>query len=1013
MKITKIHFKNINSFYGEHPPIDFTQSPLSQTGLFMISGPTGAGKSTLLDVISLALFNQIPRFSAKSQTVKQINENGSIVNATACEEPKTEAYAEVEYEVKGKQYRSRWSIAKNRNGNWSDNQMEVALLPQGEILTSKKSDVPPKNEELIGLNYNQFIQSIVLAQGNFAEFLRADAKSRSKLLEDITGTYIYRQMGAAAFQKNKQAQTEIDDAEKLISSITLLSDEARNEKEEIQNKETQNVKELTEKLAYFREQLAQKTAFENAEIGLQNNTASFETWKTKRANLLPKLEKLEKHLFISDLATPLSNYENLQKNLAKEQLNLADVKGYLKKNDEEKTRRLTNANALFKTTFSENDFEQMLNEKREAVTELETQLEALKNEGQATLKTIKQEIEGSKNAFIAKLNPQSYEANLTALENYLEELSNQNLGVGEADIEALENLNVRYQSLGNWINKAEELQRIIELGREEKKALGVYTQRKNDLEKELESFTEKINKATEKITSLEKNKEEERKKVNLEKLRNELQEGEACPLCGSTEHPYRQHITQVLGKIETELLAETEAKKVLEKTEKEKSGDLQKTMATLENTQKNYNKLTDDYRLFASACKEFAETLKLPEDSTIDFLQNEQQSIENKRKQINEFVKNKSAIDSVKLLRKLTEENQIRINAHRKLSEDKADIFTGKNSQAETSDLLTKWAKTQANHEQFIKQMDVLEKAIQEKEKQLVVDTQALHNLLKDKGLASIEEAKDKLLPSEEVNQIKEAAAAVQKEETTLTTQRETLETQKQNALEKITTSEGIDELKIKIESVSSTQNELLKTIGQLQKELEIDTQNRGKQAAQLEVVKGLKSKAIKWAMLNDYIGDSNGDKFSGFAQSLTLNNLIGLANQRLQNLSDRYVLSKLTNDPTASLRIIDLYQGNAERSVDTLSGGETFTISLAMALALSDLASQNVRLDSLFIDEGFGTLDNETLEAAVATLERLQYDSQKTVGIISHRQELIERISTQIRVQKNNDGKSFVSVVG
>jgi exonuclease SbcC len=109
----------------------------------------------------------------------------------------------------------------------------------------------------------------------------------------------------------------------------------------------------------------------------------------------------------------------------------------------------------------------------------------------------------------------------------------------------------------------------------------------------------------------------------------------------------------------------------------------------------------------------------------------------------------------------------------------------------------------------------------------------------------------------------------------------------------------------------------------------------------------------------------------------------------------------------------VDLYQGNAERSVDTLSGGETFTLSLAMALALSDMASQNVRLDSLFIDEGFGTLDSETLEAAIATLERLQHDSKKTIGIISHRQELIERVTTQIRVEKGNDGKSKVVVSG
>ena len=203
-----------------------------------------------------------------------------------------------------------------------------------------------------------------------------------------------------------------------------------------------------------------------------------------------------------------------------------------------------------------------------------------------------------------------------------------------------------------------------------------------------------------------------------------------------------------------------------------------------------------------------------------------------------------------------------------------------------------------------------------------------------------------------------------------------------------------------------------LTEIGKTKNILESDSKNRAKLKSKLSEIEDLRKKASRWKLLDEYIGDANGNNFSNFAQSLTLNNLIGLANQRLKHLSDRYLLSKLNTD-FDSLRVVDLYQGNAERSVDTLSGGETFTLSLAMALALSDMASQNVRLDSLFIDEGFGTLDGESLEAAIATLERLQHDTQKTIGIISHRQELMDRVSTQVVVTKGNDGKSTVSVKG
>ena len=112
-------------------------------------------------------------------------------------------------------------------------------------------------------------------------------------------------------------------------------------------------------------------------------------------------------------------------------------------------------------------------------------------------------------------------------------------------------------------------------------------------------------------------------------------------------------------------------------------------------------------------------------------------------------------------------------------------------------------------------------------------------------------------------------------------------------------------------------------------------------------------------------------------------------------------------------LTVLDQYQGNIQRSVTTLSGGESFLISLALALSLSDMASKNVKLESLFIDEGFGTLDHDTLEVAMNTLEKLQTESQKTVGVISHVEALKERINVQIKLQKDAMGYSSIHVEG
>ncbi|MDZ7847105.1 MAG: SbcC/MukB-like Walker B domain-containing protein [Owenweeksia sp.] len=161
-----------------------------------------------------------------------------------------------------------------------------------------------------------------------------------------------------------------------------------------------------------------------------------------------------------------------------------------------------------------------------------------------------------------------------------------------------------------------------------------------------------------------------------------------------------------------------------------------------------------------------------------------------------------------------------------------------------------------------------------------------------------------------------------------------------------------------------------------------------------------------------DLIGDKIGKRFNDFAQDLTLQQLLALANNRLSQLTDRYRVASPQEDEDDSLIAIDDHMGGQRRSVKTLSGGETFVLSLSLALALSDLASKNVEINSLFIDEGFGTLDPETLDQTLDTLEKLQTESSKTIGIISHVEALKERISTQIQLERNGQGYSSLKVV-
>ena len=162
---------------------------------------------------------------------------------------------------------------------------------------------------------------------------------------------------------------------------------------------------------------------------------------------------------------------------------------------------------------------------------------------------------------------------------------------------------------------------------------------------------------------------------------------------------------------------------------------------------------------------------------------------------------------------------------------------------------------------------------------------------------------------------------------------------------------------------------------------------------------------------MHDLIGSADGKKYRNFAQGLTFASVIAHANRQLARMNDRYLL---THDPARPLEldIIDNYQGGETRTTKNLSGGETFLVSLALALGLSHMAGENIRIDTLFLDEGFGTLDEETLESALDTLSALRADG-KHIGVISHIAALTERIPTQIRITPEQGGRSRIDGPG
>ena len=207
------------------------------------------------------------------------------------------------------------------------------------------------------------------------------------------------------------------------------------------------------------------------------------------------------------------------------------------------------------------------------------------------------------------------------------------------------------------------------------------------------------------------------------------------------------------------------------------------------------------------------------------------------------------------------------------------------------------------------------------------------------------------------------------------------------------------EEIATELAALEAQRSRLSEQIGAQRALLDSDAQHRENQQALFEQISDQTVESDIWQRLDGLIGSAKGDKFRKFAQGLTLDHLLQLANRHLARLHGRYLLRR---KPTGELEldIVDAWQGDATRDTRTLSGGEGFLVSLALALALSDLVSNKTSIDSLFLDEGFGSLDGDTLEIALTALDSLNA-SGKMIGIISYVEALKERIPAQIRVEK------------
>ena len=1010
MKILKVEFENINSLKGFHE-IDFSEEPFLTNSLFAITGPTGSGKSSILDVICLAIFGKIPRIPGS----REISRNDIEKMGTILTRNQENAFARVTYESRFGKFIAQWDISTNRNGNLRNPDMEIKDAPDGSIITSKKSEAPGKNEELIGLNYDQFIKSVLLAQGEFAQFLKTRKEERGELLEKITGTGIYRQLGIKAFEKNREASKEIQQQQYDIESIKRdLLDE---EKLEGYTTELQQKNKLSDKQEKEIERL--KTAIE-----LKRAIASNKAEIQQHQNIYEASGKNLKE-FEEKYGRPLSNHEIVQpkadelrkwqqaKNTSEEfRKKKEELSASIETNKTEVKNVLRNTKNLIQKKTNTEEFSNDLNTFRDRILSLQGQKQKKLDLYISKADLLQTELRDTQVKFDKKELKDLRKTLDLELEKYTtfsEEIAKK-LHLNHAT-----DIAEHKQRIRSKINSARKASHDFTLFENLKSEIRSKQKELDENSLKIKLLPEQIQKAEFHATNLQNDfknlrltRENQKLRASLEEHRSRLKEGEACPLCGSEHHPY-------VGNEDEQRQVDDNSLRIAE----QKADAANKELNLLE---ANYKNIQEQIFSIENALKPLQQNIKLKKREfsekypAFKEFENQQQfdnSIEQLESQLELFIdfekiqQNKRSVENAI---PIADEMQSIKKEGVALKEELDGLYTGENIQQDVQQLMNSWNRIQQNNVHLHKLSRENQELIAANQKIISRSEEILQEFLAETDFATIDEALNTLMPEAEVSELRKEKQQLIKKVDDCRTSIKLLETQLQKKKQEDTEVEK-ENLEQSLKNTFETFNNLKNECKELERLVKNNADQLTKMMRLKEEIAEKEKQTRRWRMLNELIGDSKGKMFNDFAQDLTLSHLLALANIRLKDLNDRYLIDKSRDDEDDGLMAIDEHMGGQRRSIKTLSGGETFILSLSMALALSDLASKNVDINSLFIDEGFGTLDPETLDQTLDTLEKLQAESSKTIGIISHVESLKERITTQIQLRRNGQGYSKLSI--
>lgn len=879
MKILAVRGMNLSALEGTFE-IDFEKEPLRSAGIFAITGATGAGKSTILDAIALALYGEVPRLMSASSK-KEGDEDLTPRDARRIlRRGKGEGYAEVDFEaIDGQVYRSRWEIrraGRKADGRMQPEQLSVVELKEGTPLQGNNRELKEQLEQLIGLSFDQFTRTILLAQGDFAAFLRAEEKEKSQLLEKVTGTDSYRRLSMRIHERNKKEQEQIEQKDLLMAQIVLLPEDVLQKKQE--------------RLQEVMQQQAKLDAERERNKGLL-------AWFEEQARRAQALE--EKNRVLALARDAHRGAEPLRAELLEIERVLPMAPTYNEKKERE--------GAIDTSRQEREQLERKRHKTLEALRSIEGKIErAMTQKDQAE-------------CVLAKSEPMLKEAR--RLDSELQQK--------QAEIAKLK------QHLS--AKSAEQLK-----------------QRERSLE-------------TLQVEIMETSKREEELRhslsAELSRLRRELIDGAPCPVCGALHHPAAGDHAPI---------AEEEERKAI-------SAKLSKLRNQVEQLREEIGGLrqrSQQEQIVAQELEEVEKAFGKYEVQRMEYFggrdadrveQEQRAAVKSAQEELNRLIDQKNT----------------------KVVEDKG---------------------LSVRIEEVSKQIALSQSA-------LITAERAIEAFLSERGMRLSDEDLEKLF-AHDADWIKKRKDELQhldedlQEAKLAVSERQRLLQEHLDRADRPREDIQPEAVKIVLKEVERQIEVLSKENKEIALDLAKDKDNRERLVQLAAEKEELAPKAKLWAQLNDLLGSANGDKFAKIAQRYTISNLLGFANRQLEIIAPRYRLKQVDSD-SLNLMVVDTYMMNEERTVFSLSGGETFLVSLALALGLSSLSSRHVSIRSLFIDEGFGSLDTDTLAVALDALETLQSQQGRMIGVISHVQEMNERIATQVQVISNGCGGSTINIKG